>query len=372
MASNALPLKNNEKKENKQTKKKKAPRLNVNIPEEITLKTLYTIMQTNFKAIDKRFDGIDTCLNKIDTRLDGHDKQLKTMSISIEKITKYNKLEEDIQEQYDAEFITALYKHNYPMHFVKQIFVKDIYQPFSQNKITDLDGFLLISNNHKPFRFPLHHIDKLEYIFIESKHSISKFKIEFKIKQIVTIKQLLRDITVNNIPRDALEPFTDMIEQWVDETTIPINELNREIHLLFCSNDITEELREYIHAIYTGILDKNTYDAVVKKLFYSNQYVKKGLTAIHKNKRIPQVIKDQLKEEHSSMDGIRALFTNELAGEIIGDKNNAIKEHLNPYTLELEEAFNGIKGHIGFVQFRKAEYEPLFHTKSLNNLNKNL
>jgi hypothetical protein len=258
------------------------------------------------------------------------------------------------------------------MHFVKQIFVKDIYQPCSQNKITDLDGFLLISNNHKPFRFPLHHIDKLEYIFIESKHSISKFKIEFKIKQIVTIKQLLRDITVNNIPRDALEPFTDMIEQWVDETTIPINELNREIHLLFCSNDITEELREYIHAIYTGILDKNMYDAVVKKLFYSNQYVKKGLTAIHKNKRIPQVIKDQLKEEHSSMDGIRALFTNELAGEIIGDKNNAIKEHLNLYTLELEEAFNGIKGHIGFVQFRKAEYEPLFHTKSLNNLNKNL
>jgi hypothetical protein len=372
MASSALPLKNNEKKENKQTKKKKVPRLNVNIPEEeITLKTLYTIMQTNFKAIDKRFDGIDTRLNKIDTRLDGHDKQLKTMSISIDKITKYNNLE-DIQEQYDAEFITALYKHNYPMHFVKQIFVKDIYQPFSQNKITDLDGFLLISNNHKPFRFPLHHIDKLEYIFIESKHSISKFKIEFKIKQIVTIKQLLRDITVNNIPRDALEPFTDMIEQWVDETTIPINELNREIHLLFCSNDITEELREYIHAIYTGILDKNTYDAVVKKLFYSNQYVKKGLTAIHKNKRIPQVIKDQLKEEHSSMDGIRALFTNELAGEIIGDKNNAIKEHLNPYTLELEEAFNGIKGHIGFVQFRKAEYEPLFHTKSLNNLNKNL
>lgn len=364
MASSAkLPLKPKTK-----TKTKKPPKLNVFVPEEeITLKTLYTIMQTNFKLIDTRFNGIDARLDGIDARLDGHDRQLKTISISIEKITKYNKLEEDIQEQYDAEFIAALYKHNHPMHFLKQIFVKDIYQPFSQNKITDLDGFLLISNNPKPFRFPLGRVDKLEYIFIESKHSISKFKIEFKIKQIVTIKQLLRDITANNIPRDALEPFTDMIEQWVDETTIPINELNREIHLLFCSNDITEELREYIHAIYTGILDKNTYDTVVKKLFYSNQYVKKGLSAIHKNKRISQAIKYQLIEEHATMDGIRVLFENELADEIIGDKNNAIKEHLNPYTPELDEAFNGIRGHIGFIQFSKAEYPPLFHNKSLNN-----
>jgi hypothetical protein len=354
--------------QNKKNKTKKAKKNTIVIPSiasdnEITLTTLHDTLRSMQQYMVARFDNLEYRMTGLERTVTGLERTVTGIHKDIKRFDDYIKVDVKIQEKNDLYFITKLYLHNHQNKFVTPLDINDLYDR-SGNPLTDFDGIIMIHNLPLPFVFPLRDMDMIEYIVTESKHSVSKTKIDAKIRQMVQLTTYLSEVSHGDESKLlGHENFIGMIHQFIEETHLPLKLIAQPITLLFASDDISDPLAEYITRIHEGIDNQQIYDEIVKKLFFNNLGARKILKSINNNMQIPLATKAKVAEETATMSSIRDAFTNEL--QHMADLS--INEHLTPYD-SLADAFHMMKHHIGYVQFGMAYCPTLFPIKSLNRM----
>jgi uncharacterized protein YoxC len=328
----------------------------------------FEAIDRKFEAVDKRFEAVDKRFEAIDKRFEAVDKRFDTLQDRVQGIEKtmsrfdaYMKTEARIQEGHDIQFIIKLYYHNYPTHMVDRLNVRDFYRP-NQMILTDFDGLLLIRNVSLPLTQPLRPIDLTEYIIIESKHSLDKAKVDKKIEQMTDLSAYLAQADDEKFLEASSPKFQESIRTLLRESKLSVDLLDRPIHLIFASDDISHEVGMYIRAISRGFKNEADYDNVTKAMFDSDPYVQPIMERIRtmRDRRIRPAIREMI-QPGASMARIREAFVNHLPFLI----EAPIKPYLTPYSA-LERYFEARKGRIGLSQFGLVEYSPLFPAKGLN------
>jgi hypothetical protein len=288
-------------------------------------------------------------------------------------VHKYIKLESKFQELRNRNFIIKAYLHNHSHHSVVILPTTIFLNPLG-NEITDLDGFLLIRTYPNDVKQPsqelisrlpqTNFIESLhpnsvqlnpsykqhEYIVIESKHSLNKGKVDKKIAQMLEIKKVLESVPENGKPK-----FDMMISNL--RYAIGQTDINYPINLIFSSDDIPNELVQYIESINNGTISDN-YNDLTTELFYSDEYIQSIIDKIPKEHK-------SVFTQHLSIVHIRNLFSLEAMKEY---KSSYIDSYLTPYE-ELSSNFEDMKGFIGISQFNTVNLPRLFTATSLRPTN---
>ena len=330
--------------------------------EEITLTSLYHMMKEGF--------------SRIETDISILKKDVSILKDDMKGVHKYIKMESKFQELRNRNFIVKAYLHNHNQHSIVILPTTKFFHP-SGREITDLDGFLLIRTYPNEIKQPSQElisrlpqtdfIESLqpnsvelnpshkhhEYIIIESKHSLSKGKVDKKIAQILEIKQVLQSVAENGNHR-----FEMMISQL--QSTLGQTNLNYPINLIFSSDDISNELVQYIESINDGTISDN-YDNLTTELFYSDEYIQPIIDSITTDSDIPKQLKSILMKRSSIVD-IRNLFSLPSMKEYISPY---LESYLTPYE-ELASSFEDMKGFVGISQFNTVYLPRLFTATSLN------
>ena len=323
--------------------------------EEITLTSLYHMMKQGFNRIENRITVIEN---------------------DIKGIHKYIKLESKFQELQNRNFIVKAYLYNHNQHSVVILPTTKFFHP-SGREITDLDGFLLIRTYPNEIKQPSQElisrlpqtdfIESLqpnsvelnpshkqhEYIIIESKHSLSKGKVDKKIAQMLEIKDVLQSIPIKE--GHMYKMIISKLQTAVGQTN-----LNYPINLIFSSDDISNELVQYIESINDGTISDN-YDDLTTELFYSDEYIQPIIDRITTDSDIPKQLKSILMKRSPIVD-IRNLFSLPSMKEYISPY---MESYLTPYE-ELSDQFEDMKGFVGISQFNTVNLPRLFTATSLN------
>ena len=293
---------------------------------------------------------------------------------------KYMKKESNIQELGDTIFITKLYLYNHPSNSISHIPIKKF---FNRNgkEITDIDGFLLISSiplynisikNELLSRHPsasvfqstlksnrnTHNESNVpEYILIESKHSLNKRKVDKKIRQLSEIYDVFSTIKQQG---QSVPKYKSMIKHITESTHLSVDLLDLPINLIFASNDISDELTEYINSIYHG-LNEEEYDRLTLQLFINDPYVIEEISDIMQDDTIARQDKGILKRKES-MHLIKEVFKKPELQSYCTENMNA---YLTPFS-EVEELFRIVYHGIGTCRYNRVIFERLFPKSKLN------
>jgi hypothetical protein len=348
----------------------------------ITLDTMYnhllkitTDIKNDTTDLKKRLDTHDFHFEKIE-------KRLTLLEKDRDVFYKYMKKDSNIQETGDILFISKLYLHNHPSDIILPISIDKFYN-HKGKEITELDGFLLISNiplmelsvsNELLHRHPNaaafysklksnrtnNRSNQLEYIIIESKHSLDKGKVDKKIRQLSEIYDVFSSASDQHLRINS--KYKLMIEEIMKSTQLSIDKLDLPINLIFSSDDISDELIEYINSIYTG-MNEETYDMLTLQLFELDPYIDIQLSIILKDNRITKLDKGILKRKES-MQSIRDIFKKDILQVYITDN---METYLTPF-LEMEELFMNVYRGIGISKQNSVLFERLFpkHTFNMN------
>jgi len=384
----SVPLhnRNMSKKNNvKNTKNKKNNTKRNNMTEEITLKSL----SQKFDMVLSGFAEVRQDIAGLKNDVFGLKRAVSTLQDDMKGVKKYIKLESIFQERENREFISKIYALNHPTNSIITLHIQKIYT-CEYKEITDLDGFLLIST------FPIHAIQPsteliassknpaiasfasslkdnntrnakqaiMEYIIIESKHSLSKGKIDKKIRQMKEIRDML-SIAHMIDPTVCHLTYQSMIEDLKQSTGLTSDKLNLPINLIFSSNDISYELCNYVCAIHDGISEED-YNAFSLKLLYSDEYAHDILEEIYKNVTIPKKIKHDIKNALSKdVHSVREVFAMLHSTKLYADKIKYLEDYVTPFS-ELEPFFAEMKKKIGVSQFNTITFPTLFTKQTLN------
>jgi hypothetical protein len=337
--------------------------------DEITLKSLYYMVKDGFYRIETDIKSLKSDVTMLKSDVD-------MLKDNMNGMIKYKKMEATFQELRNRNFISKIYLHNHPNHSITTIHISNFYN--STGKVlTDLDGFLLIRsypedipqpNSNALSRLPnqsfIHSLaennvelnplyKQHEFIIIESKHSLSKGKVDKKIAQMIEIRNLLQAPPIKGVPS-----YLSMIQQI--RTDISQTDLSYSINLIFSSDDISHELREYIIDINKGI-DESTYDRHTTRMFYTDEFIIKIIKEIMNDPTISKIYKQFFSKEQP-ISYIRHAFH-----DISLRKYRS--EYVDTYLVlfsKLKNIFTEMKGRVGISQFNTVDLPQLFEKTSLN------
>jgi len=354
-------------------------------------------MEIYADVYDTYFNIIDDKINMIHTTLKKHNQHVNTMQ-------KYTKLESDIQETQNTIFTNKLYLQQYPLHRINTIRVKECYFP-NGNHITDFDGLLLARNDPQQTRLNnhtqrniknrwntmhTHHVNTsshalnqllqsvpsrknanikfhsrhqtLHYLAIESKHSLSKGKVDKKMKQIEQIHNVLRNASSVS---SNVEKYKTMIQQWISDTHLPVDQLDHPIQCILSSDDISDSLIEYITTIHDGITEE-AYDRIVHNILLTDPYMEDVIEMIISGLKIYQKPKALRHVQTMSMREIRDI----LLGDVFAEKRKAyvyMLDYITPFS-ELEETFQRMRHHVGVLKMNHMYFSSLFSEPELSSM----
>jgi hypothetical protein len=187
-------------------------------------------------------------------------------------------------------------------------------------------------------------------IIVESKRSISKQKVDTKLRQLYEFANILQ--TLDSIDMNkAVSEFKNMIT-YLDSSSLDINLTAISLLFMFSSDDITPDIRRYIMAIENGIT-KEEYDILCGKMYTSDIYAKHHLTTLISSDNISHSIKSELKLNRT-YEELAYILQPYLKEYDMG----YLKDFFTPYE-ELEHIFKFMKGKIGVSQFNKAIFPKL-------------
>lgn len=339
-----------------------------------------------------------------------HDERLTQIEEKVEKLIedmkvmqKYTKLESQLQELQNTAFIYKLYQQNYPFHRVDIIHISQCLTP-TNDVITDFDGLLFIQQDarllqrnretqrdmknrwnamhqHRNQNASLNVLNRLlqstpshknakltnhsdlfppHYIVIESKHSLSKGKVDNKMKQMDHIHNMLREAASISNGKDN---YNEMIQQWLSDTQLPIDQLDHPIELIFSSDDVSDTLMEYIIAIHNGMTEE-IYDRIVHKLLFEDKYMIKTISIISYELKKQNKSPIFRRPETLSMQQIRDI----LIGYTTATKrkhDTYTMDYITPFS-ELEKTFRQMQHHVGVLRFGHVSFSSLFKEPTLS------
>jgi len=352
---------------------------------------------------------------ELNDRISKIEETLSTLNNHMIAMQKYTKLESDFQEEENTSFIIKLYLQNHPYHRLDAIHVKKCYPPHGY-ELTDFDGLLLARNDvgmaqhnnekqrnmknrwntlyqprhqtHNASSHPLNRmlqsapsrkhvkvasdLHTLYYLLIESKHGLSKGKVDKKLKQIKSIHEILRGAPSVS---SEVESYNKMIKQMIFDTHLSIDQLDHPIELIFSSDDISDSLVEYIVAIHNGMTEE-TYDRIVHQLIFEDKYMMgvvemitaelKKQNASHRSHEASVSNKTNANREaqHLSMREIREM----LLSDVFANKRAKyvyMMDYITPFS-ELEETFRQMRHHVGALQRNRVLFSSVFRKATLN------
>ncbi len=294
---------------------------------------------------------------------------------------KYKKQDSLFQETSINNFILSLLQRNKNTYNTILIPIENVYGPYSINAVTELDGLILHTPTHSkmPIVSPelvervdptfqatlkdnISQINTLftqpQLIIVESKRSLSKSKVDTKLAQIFEFVHILRHINTVDLT-NAVEPFKQFIAQLMQFSELPLRDLQHlESKLIFGSDDIPFNVREYILAIYNGI-GEDEYYRLCGKMFYEDKNAVLFVKNIVELETTPKDVKSLLKN-YKTFDELRKSIHTHFSEYDLG----YIAPYFTPYA-ELEHFFTSLKGSVGIVQFNKAILPSLFQYSNM-------
>jgi hypothetical protein len=299
-------------------------------------------------------------LHRILEKLDS----LETRMISLEKrvtnlediFTKYINNESDIQENSDLEYLYNYCQINLPSLNTSKCLLKYFFLPSGGTQYTDWDGCLILTflpnqpkhvngykNNSLGFN-PNTRTSKA--IITESKHGLTKQRLDKKIIQFSTMFKVLDSILENTIQNPA-PIFTSMV------TTYNLRNFPKERYILFSSDDLDSFLRTYILELNNGITEEK-YNIFCFNIFKNSKLYNK----IIEDKDIVKKIKNKIERATSILE-IKSIFENN-SNELVKYYNN-IKIEYESYSV-LEPFYTSLRGKLGVMQFGQIVLSQVFLT----------
>jgi hypothetical protein len=290
-------------------------------------------------------------------------------------------IQSTFQEIRDTQYIKQLYSINHSTSIVHTLDIENIYNS-NGTILTELDGFLFVSDvpltipsftpndrgSRSTYAMTLSEQkpivpcsgtfcpSSMSYIIIESKHGLTKTKLDMKLKQFIILKELFTKMSdANHTQYHKL--YNDMIDQLISKTQLPLSAISQPTpYMIISSDDISDQLFHYITAIHDGISDEETYDMLMHSMLFSDKYVTRGLfKQIATSKRIPIPFKEIIKKQRS-MTALRDMFSrkNEWMNKLddidssttVDSINQIIHDYLLPFS-DVKVTLDQLKYHIG-------------------------
>lgn len=252
------------------------------------------------KSINTRLTKLEDNVSKIDERVSKLDEYV---SIFSNRVYGYIKKESDIQEKQTTEIIRRTLTQKYHPKYISINQLRDFYVHDSNNRFTDLDGCIIKritdtwnTNTNSTKRAAAH---SRVYI-IEAKHGLTKRMVDEKLMQFCKMLETFEYIHIHK------SEITDTKTSQFDNMVISYDLFNfpENILFIFASDDITDDVYNYIVSINEGALLKDKYDEYIVKSFKEDDIIREILN----NSIIPIMIKNKLKFASSTSD-ISSLFT---------------------------------------------------------------
>ena len=330
---------------------------------------------TKKKPKDKLNDKIKDKSNS--EKLDIIISEIKTIE---EDFKKYKKQDSDFQEARVNNFIVYMLDHNRSTYITSLLPIKNIYNQYSNDALSELDGLILYTPNQK--KMPNISNELLErtkelypslkenisqinttftkpyLIVVESKRSFDKHKVDMKLRQIYEFMNILSRLDRINLSTTTPE-FQKLINTIQAKSDLSINELTEiEILFMFGSDDIPLNLKEYIIEIEKGI-NKESYNNITTKLFNDNKtYVDNYINFMVESDNTQKPIKSKLKH-YKTLDELKTIIKDNLSEFNMG----YLTDYIVPYK-DLEHIFRAFKGKIGITQFNTIDFPQLLQFTS--------
>jgi hypothetical protein len=345
----------------------------------------FTKKKTKNKLNDKIQDKSNS--EKLDIII----SEIKTIKIDIIKLNtkfsnfeedfnKYKKQDSDFQEAHINNFIMSILNHNRSTYNTLLLPIKNIYNQYSKDALSELDGLILYTPNLKKmpnisnelleraqsFHLSLKdNISQINTIFtkpyliiVESKRSFDKHKVDMKLRQIYEFMNILSKLDKIDLSTTTPE-FQKLIDTIQTKSELSINELTEiEILFIFGSDDIPLNLKEYIIEIEKGIT-KESYNNITTKLFNDNKTsVDNYINFMVESDNTQKPIKSKLKH-YKTLDELKTIIKDNLSEFNMG----YLTDYVTSYE-DLEQHFRAFKGKIGITQFNTIEFPQLLQFTS--------
>lgn len=247
----------------------------------------------NTPILNKILDELKSMNTRL-TKLEDH------VSILSNRVYGYIQKESDIQEKQSTELIRrnlALKYHikNISLHSLRNFYIRG-----SDKVYTDLDG-CIIKRITETWMNPIKKAaENSRAYIIEAKHGLTKQLVDGKLLQFCKILESFEYIRAHK------EEITDTKASQFDNMVISYDLFNfpENILFIFASDDITDDVYNYIVSINEGELVRENYDKYIVKSFKEDDIIRQILD----NKTIPIMIKNKIKFASTPSD-ISSLFT---------------------------------------------------------------
>lgn len=276
---------------------------------------------------------------------------LARMDLLERRFMNYISTESTIQEAKDVQRILDKVHTYMPSVSAKATDLKNVYLP-SGVLLTDLDGCIVISTKPpKPNRRNTYRNNTLGFnpasdfartLIVESKHSLTKGKIDNKIFQMCQLKELFRILPTLTVARTS-SAFQAMI---ADNA---FNTFSSDFYIIFAADDMGWSTRQFIIALSEGI-PKETYDTYTLQFLKDDPYYK----SLKKNNTITKRLKTAL---HSAKTVEEANAV--LADDAFEPYRLTFSQILKPYDA-IVPYYNQLRNRIGFLQFNTLYLPELF------------
>lgn len=299
------------------------------------------VMNGRIKNVEDRLTSVETRLTSVETQMEIRVGDLESkLGKFYQEFKVYTQNQSRIQENASLELCyTILNENNYrPIKYPLRKFYN-----MNGSDLTDFDGCLLIDlpvenpnltidNSHRIRK----NIFSPQTILIEAKHNTTKDKVDRKIFQLMNIQQILSQLSKMNM-KTVSQNFQVMVQNY------SLHTLPKHIVLLFASDDIPSEIKEYIQQIYKGI-DESYYNRV-------------SLEELRKLTLFKKLIEDGKVLKKTKALFLNSMSHNELYNALQQDKSlqnykDTLEHYVIPYSI-MSSAFSLMKDNIGVVQFNK-------------------
>ncbi len=257
----------------------------------------------------------------------------------------YVKQNSTIQESQHLEFIYSMLRKSLPTIHITRLGIKQFFSPAGK-EITELDGCLFLDSTPPPpiviegmRNNSLLLNPKAQYkelVIIESKHSLNKVKLDTKLAQLLAIQTSLSS-SVNL--QATSKVFREMMRKY------PELKQTSKIYMIFASDDIPHELKEFIQQINRGLTEEG-YISDTITLLKNDIFFKKIL----EDSTIKQHIKQMLKNSET-LEEIAAI-----AQLPEFQRYSAyLLSYIKPFSA-VQEIYSNAIGNLGIAQYTALEF----------------
>lgn len=326
----------------------------------IILQELRNELRSGLYRIEGKVDGLTTQVSTLTGHVDTLTGQVDTLTTNF---TFYKHQESTSQEIKQTNIIYDKINTHLPTKRIDILPLKQIYDPIDGKDITEFDGCIMIDSTPIHSRriaiTPTMPNNSLGYIsthnerqciLLESKRSLTKYKIDTKLKNIQYFMNILNEVTLNDVEiniqyrRDKTIPPKFLLSELFCSMYIKYNlhKFPKYIYILFGADDISYTYKEFLLLLCRGITE-NEYNNIRMRLFIEDDI----LSHIYNNDSIDSKIKQSLKNCKTSS-RLNSLLDN----PALDQYRIKLRPYCQPYT-EVSDIYNFSKNKIGFLHIDK-------------------